>query len=299
MSVIPSAERVVVSAETVSRLVSEQFPPWASLGVQPVAVSGWDNHTFHLGQALKVRLPASSVYLSQNSKETDWLPRLAPLLPFQIPTPLGVGRPGHGYPFEWSVWNWIVGETATQANIGSMQSLANDIAGFLNALAACPTSGAPPAGPDNFFRGGNLSVYDSQVRTCLAKLQEHVDVVGLEQIWLQALRSSWEKSPQWVHGDIAWGNLLMRDGRLQAVIDFGSSAIGDPACDLVINWTLFDLAAREAFTHAYDTDPGTWARARGWCIWKAMLTLSENMNDPVVAHRELAVLNNVLQDVVR
>ncbi|MBB4571126.1 aminoglycoside phosphotransferase family protein [Rhizobium leucaenae] len=293
---IPVDERVAVDSATVAALIAEQFPRFSHLPVKPVLRSGWDNHTLHLGDFYKVRLPASSVYLSQTEKETTWLPRLAPHLPFAIPVPVAVGKPAHGYPFPWSIWQWIDGEPASPEVIGDLGQFAEDVAHFLKALAQCDTEGAPPASAANFFRAGNLAVYDAQTRSCLAKLSGVVDTDRLGHIWKAALRSRWTRPAVWVHGDIASGNLLVRDGRLHAVIDFGSSAVGDPACDLVINWTMFDVPARRRFRTHYPADADTWARARGWCIWKAMLVLSENLEDLDIARREKAVLDAVLSD---
>lgn len=82
----------------------------------------------------------------------------------------------------------------------------------------------------------------------------------------------------WFHGDIASGNLLIKDGRLAAVIDFGTSGVGDPACDLVIAWTMFSGESREAFRSAVAQDSDTWARARGWALWKALITLADHID---------------------
>ena len=294
---IPTGERIDVTAETVAALVAEQFPQFAHLQVRLVRQSGWDNHTFHLGDRHKVRLPASAVYLSQTDKETVWIPRLAPQLPCLVPQPIAVGRPGPGYPFAWSIWEWIDGVPAERSAISDLGQFAEDLAGFLLALAGGETAGAPLAGPDNFFRGGDLGVYDQQARQCLRQLNGIVDTVRLTEVWHAALASRWQAAPVWVHGDIAWGNLLVRDGKLHAVIDFGSSAVGDPACDLVINWTLFDAGARSRFRAAYDIDHQTWQRARGWCIWKAMLIIADNLQDAAVVERERAVLKQVMDDL--
>jgi len=293
---IPSAARVSIDAKTVVRLVAENFPDLAGLPVTPVTESGWDNHTFRVGKEFKARLPASVTYISQSDKEVAWLPKLAPYIPIQIPVPVGKGRPGHGYPFHWSVWRWIDGETLNAARPGDRIALSEDIARFLNALLRCPTNGAPLAGPDNFYRGGDLGVYDQQTRECLARLTGIIDAERLAAIWREALSTHWERPPVWVHGDVAAGNLVMFNDKLRAVIDFGSSACGDPACDLVVNWTLFDRAAHARFRQLYNADAATWARARGWCLWKAVLVMAENLDSESVRARELAVLNELVSD---
>jgi aminoglycoside phosphotransferase (APT) family kinase protein len=114
-----------------------------------------------------------------------------------------------------------------------------------------------------------------------------VDARAAAAIWDEALSSTWEREPVWCHGDIAVGNLLVRDGRLTAVIDFGTSAVGDPACDTVLAWTLLDGSSREAFRQALPVDDATWARGRGWALWKALITLTP---DNEGARRTLAAL---------
>ncbi len=294
---IPSASRVSVEVNVVARLVEENFPDLAGLPVTPVPQSGWDNHTFRLGTKHKVRMPASAVYLSQLEKEITWLPKLAPHLPVQVPEPVGRGHPGHGYPFPWSVWRWIDGDVAISASISDLTAFAEDIANFLNALMRCPTDGAPASGRDNFYRGGDLSVYDRQTRDCLTRLSGIVDAERLAGVWQEAISTRWECAPVWVHGDVAAGNLLLKDGRLHAVIDFGSSACGDPACDLVVNWTMFNRAARARFRQLYEADAATWARARGWCLWKALLVMAENDDSESVHARELEVLSEMMDDI--
>jgi aminoglycoside phosphotransferase (APT) family kinase protein len=182
------------------------------------------------------------------------------------------------------------------SDIPDRSKLARGIAAFLNALLQCPVVNAPLSGPENFYRGGELSVYAEQVDWCLDRLEDLQDRPVLERIWAEALSSRWKRPPVWVHGDIAWGNLVLRNGHLDAVIDFGSSAVGDPACDLVANWTLFDDQARAVFRLHYDADPDTWARARGWCIWKAMLVLAENAGDEAIQRTERAVLAAAVRD---
>jgi aminoglycoside phosphotransferase (APT) family kinase protein len=85
----------------------------------------------------------------------------------------------------------------------------------------------------------------------------------------------------WFHGDVAVGNLLVRDGRLAAVIDFGTSGVGDPACDLVIAWNSLTAPERRAFHEAVGLDADTWRRARGWALWKTLFQLSQPDPDPV------------------
>ena len=255
----------------VRQLIAEQFPKWADLDVRPVKTSGWDNRTYHLGDAMSIRLPSAARYAAQVQKEQHWLPKLAPHLPVAIPQPLEQGRPGAGYPFDWSVMAWLPGDTLASQSKAVQQQVASDLAAFLNALRKAQTRDGPPPGAHNFYRGGDLRIYDQEVRHCLDQLGGTVDRETVLKLWTQACHSSWTDAPVWVHGDVAAGNLLVADGELSAVIDFGSCGIGDPACDLTIAWTVFEGRARAAFKQVIGLDAATWTRSAGWGLWKALL----------------------------
>ncbi len=291
------ADRREIEVATVERLVAAQFPQWAELAVRPVAEGGWNNRTFHLGQHMCVRLPSAERYVAQVEKEVRWLPVLAPNLPFLVPVPLGLGRPGGGYPWPWSIYEWIEGETAKRGRISSLVDFALDLADFLNALRAIDAANGPRAGPHNFHRGGALKVYDTETRTAIETLCGELDVPRITALWDAALASHWVGQPVWVHGDIAEGNLLVRDGKLAAVIDFGTCGTGDPACDLVIAWTLFDKPAARAFRQRVGLDAQTWERARGWCLWKALIVIAAERDvNASVADRHRGWIDRVIND---
>jgi aminoglycoside phosphotransferase (APT) family kinase protein len=262
---------VTIDAGLAAQLVAAQFPQWAALPVRPVAVGGWDNRTFHLGETMVVRLPSAGWYVAQVAKEQMWLPRLARALPLPIPAPLAQGEPGCGYPWPWSIYGWIEGETAAAAGIDDLTGFAVDLARFLGALHALDAADGPPPGSHNFQRGGALATYDAETRAAIAALGDQIDAAAVMAVWEAALAANWQSAPVWLHGDFAAGNLLVRDGRLSAVIDFGCCAVGDPACDLAIAWTFLDGEAREAFRAALPLDASAWARGRGWTLWKALI----------------------------
>lgn len=142
-----------LDAHLARRLVDSQFPRWSGLEVAPVEVSGVDNRTFRLGEDLTIRLPSAQQYALQVDKEHRWLPILAPQLPVQIPVPVAKGEPDQGYPFSWSVYRWLVGETATDAAISDITGFATALAGFLVALRGVEPTDGPAPGAHNFFRG--------------------------------------------------------------------------------------------------------------------------------------------------
>jgi aminoglycoside phosphotransferase (APT) family kinase protein len=291
------ADTVDIDVSLVSRLVSTQFPRWADLPVTPVASSGWDNRTFRLGERMTVRLPSAAAYSLQVEKEHRWLPRLAPHLPLPIPLPLAMGEPADGYPWHWSVYRWLDGETAASGRIADVPQFATDLGHFLVALKAIDATGGPSYGPHNFYRGGPLTTYDAETRESIAALDGRIDTDAVTAVWEDALSARWHGSPVWFHGDVAVGNLLVERGRLSAVIDFGTSGVGDPSCDVAIAWTLFEGESREAFRAALPVDDATWARGRGWTLWKALITVAAlpgtNLRE---AQRSQRVIDEVLAD---
>lgn len=290
--------RAGIDAGLVRRLVATQFPQWAGLEVRPVAVEGWDNRTYRLGEVMSVRLPTAAGYVPGIAKEDRWLPTLAPRLSVDVPCVLGTGVPGGGYPFPWSVRAWIPGETARLERITDLGRFAAEVADFLRELRACDISGAPAAGEHSAFRGVSPGHYDADARRCLARLDSVVDTAAAAEVWAAALASEWQGLPVWFHGDVAMGNLLVRGGGLAAVIDFGTCGVGDPACDLVLAWTLLPDDVRAVFREAVGLDDDTWARARGWALWKALLGLEAAAADaaPVPAEAERRVVDALVAD---
>lgn len=272
----PNELKPEITEALVRRLIAAQFPQWATLPVTRVVPGGWDNRTFRLGDDMLVRLPSATGYVPQVEKEHRWLPRLAPHLPLPIPVPLGIGTPAFGYPFPWSIYRWIEGERAIDAPIADDTRFAIDVAQFLVALQRIDAGDGPAAGVHSFFRGGPLAVYNAESRNAIVALDGQIDSERATVVWDAALAAAWHGPPVWVHGDLAPGNLLVRDGRLCAVLDFGCSAVGDPACDLVLAWTFLSGASREAFRATLGLDDGTWARARGWALWKALIVAARH-----------------------
>ncbi len=291
-----SEDRLAIDSALVRRLIASQFPHWANLTVRPVDPGGWDNSTFRLGDDMKVRLPTAARYAAQVEKERIWLPRLARSLPVPIPLPLATGKPSPDFPRPWSIQGWLEGEPVSLAQLTDERRFAIDLADFLLALQRAPTDDAPPPGPHNFFRGGPLAVYEEETRTYLTLAHGHIDTERAAAVWNEAASTPWHGPAVWVHGDVAAGNLLIRNGRLFAVIDFGSCAVGDPACDLVIAWTVFSTEGREAFRATLSADPGTWARARGWALWKALFDLTQKRPNQPESGPALRIIETLLAE---
>ncbi len=261
----------MIDAALVRGLLQQQFAHWAGERVQPVLPGGWDNRSFRLGNERLLRFPSAAGYAPQVLIEYRWLPLLAPHLPVPIPQPLALGQPGPEYPWPWLVLRWIEGDTAEPQRIGEKTAFAADVARFLVALQGIDTTGGPAAGAQNFHRGAALPVHDAQMQQAFARLGAFSGAAQARALWQAALATRWPHRPVWVHGDVSRGNLLLQDGRLCAVIDFGQLAIGDPACDLVIAWTLLDGASRATFLQTLGLDAHTVTRGRAWALWKAMI----------------------------
>lgn len=271
------SNQVTINTTLVQTLIADQFPQWAHLSIKPVDVGGHDNRTFHLGDTMSIRLPSAQCYTDKVEKEQQWLPFLAKHLSITISTPIAMGKPSDEYPFPWSVYRWIDGQSAnlladTELNL---PLIAQELAQFLHELHAVDSTDVPlVGGPHNFYRGDSTKVYDTQTRDAITQLNGIIDTDGALAVWEKAISSAWDKKPVWIHGDLAAGNILIKDGHLAAVIDFGGMGIGDPACDLVIAWTFFHGKSRETFKSLVSLDADTWARARGWALWKALITLA-------------------------
>lgn len=288
---------IEIDEALVSKLIAEQFPAWSGLPVRAVPRQGWDNRTYRLGEELLVRLPSAEGYAAAVEKEQRALRFLGGALRVPVPAPVALGAPGAGYPFPWSVLRWLPGETLEAASLVDRERLARDLGGWLSDLRALPTEAGYAAGGHSAFRGCHPSAYGAEVDLALRALDGRVDVELCREVWLTATTSVWTAEPVWFHGDLAWGNLLIEHGRLSAVIDFGTCGVGDPACDLVIAWTYFGGAEREIFREAAGLGTDAWQRARGWALWKALITVSGS-SGPDRDGLQAKVLDRVLADPI-
>ncbi len=290
-------KKLIIDSTLVSRLLTSQFPQWKDLPVQPVVVGGWDNRTFHLGKQMLVRMPSAAKYAMKVKIEQKWLPKLAPLLPLPIPEPLAMGEPGEGYPWRWSIYRWIEGDTAASAHIADQCDFATNLAQFLIALQRIDTTDGPLPGLHNFYRGGTLKTYDIEIRQAIDILKDKIDTGVALELWEAALATTWQGLPVWVHGDISVGNLLVQEGKLSAVIDFGGLGIGDPACDLAIAWNMFGKKSREVFRTLLSLDADTWNRGRAWSLWKALIIVAGFAGtNAVEVPQSWRIINEILTD---
>ncbi len=287
-------ERDAIDAELAARLVAEQFPQFGTLPVAPVARSGWDNRTFRLGDDHLVRLPSTGNYIDQVAKEQRWLPELGQHLPLPIPMPEALGTPTSYFPRPWSIYRRIPGNDLIEAPV-EPASLASDLGLFLTALYAAPAANGPPPGTHNFLRGAHPRVYDRATRRALEAIDDRSVVPAAIRVWEAALATEWQNDPVWLHGDVSPGNLLQTGGTLSAVIDFGCSGVGDPACALAFAWTQFEGANRLRFLEATGLDQDTALRGAAWAMWKALITLA-GAPGPDSSEASSRVVSSILSD---
>ena len=293
------ADEVETNPDLVRRLLEAQFPRWADLRIEPVPSAGTDNALFRLGDDMVVRLPRIPSAAGQATKEQDWLPRLAPLLPLAIPVPLAGGSASDFYPWQWSVYRWLDGTAARSSDdLSDPARAAAELGRFVASLHRIDSTGVPQPGQHNAFRGVPLSKRDRATRSAIHALRETIDMAVAADCWSAALGSPpWSGKPIVIHGDLQPANLLLRNGQLSAVIDFGCLAAGDPACDLMAAWTFLPSPARSAFRAAAGADDAAWARGRGWALSFGLIALPyyESTN-PTLASIARRTIDEVLAE---
>jgi aminoglycoside phosphotransferase (APT) family kinase protein len=264
-------DEIETDVTLVRRLLRGQFQGWADLPIELVASYGTDHDIYRLGDDLCVRLPRIPWATAQAAKEGEWLPKLAPHVPLALPVPVAQGCAAEGYPFAWSVYEWLPGENAN-GTIEDLDRAADDLAAFVRALRRVDTVGAPPRPRGG--RGGPLAEGDEQVRRSIEQLGHRIDGDAALRSWEESLDApAWSGDQVWVHGDLLPGNLLVVDGRLSAVIDFGGLNVGDPACDLQPAWNVFAGTSRRRFRAELEADDASWLRGRGWALYQAVSAL--------------------------
>ena len=293
----PAAE-ITIEPSLVRALLQEQHADLAQLALIEIG-EGWDNKVFRLGDALAVRLPRRAASATLIEQEQRWLPQLSPRLPVPVPVPLRIGRPGSGFPWSWSVVPWFAGQSALLAPPQDPAPLVAALWQFLRAFH----QPAPDDAPHNPWRGVPLATRTGKVREHVQQLKGLVDGIAVLRLWEHVISTpSWSGPAMWIHGDLHPGNLLISDGRLSAVIDFGDLTAGDPATDLSVIWTL-PASARSIFLASSRGQPfnaideHTWIRARGWALALGLAYLASSSDDEAMGALGRAMIDAALHDV--
>jgi aminoglycoside phosphotransferase (APT) family kinase protein len=283
------ADEREIDEALVRRLLRERFAEWADRSLRRVEPAGTENAIFRLGEDLAIRLPRRDGRTEPGGTERWWLPKLAPQVSLEIPVPVAQGAPTPEYPWYWDVHTWVDGETVAVEAIDPIQA-AKDLAVFVAGLQRVDPTDAPPG------RGIPLAERDPEVRYWLARYQGDPRVTAG---WERALAAPpWEGPPVWHHGDLDARNWLVREGRINGIIDWGSMGVGDPACDVMVAWKLHSPDARDAFREALPTDDDTWERARGWVLSQAAAILAYYTpeNNPTLYEEALHWLDLALSE---
>lgn len=266
-------DEVLVEPFLVRELLTQQFPHWAELPIEPLKSSGTDNAIFRIGEKLLARFPRVNWAAGQVEKEWKWLPALATHLPVPISTQLAKGKPTDTYPWAWSVGTWLPGTNPTPADCD--KRIARQLAEFVLAMQAIPTMDAPLAS-GVYERGVDLHIRDGITQTAIRELDTlgMIDAGAVLDAWQTALAApTHQDAPTWLHGDLLPGNLLITESGLSAVIDFGCMGTGDPACDYLTAWSLFSPDIRQAYREYLQPSQAAWERGRGWALSVALLIL--------------------------
>lgn len=289
-----------IDEKLVYGLIENQCPQWATLPLNPVVSSGTDNALFKLGDEYVVRLPRvewSPGDIGKNiNKEWEWLPKIANLLNVPISAPLFKGEPDDNYPWPWTITKWNEGNNPNFEEKNEYASLARDLASFLNELHKIELVNGPIS-----RRGIPLKTktLDEETRKALSELEGEIDIQSTILLWDHLSNIPyWSKTPLWVHGDFLPGNILIQNYSLNAVIDFSDVGMGDPACDLVIAWSLLNANSRKIFKENLDhIDENTWERGRGWALSIAVIMLPYYKNsNPVLAKLARRIIAQILSE---
>ncbi len=279
------------------KLITEQFPGYAHLPVLEVEKQGHDNRTYRLGNDMLIRMPTAESYALKVPIEQELLPKLAPHLNVNIPVLIKMGMSSKNYPYPFSIYKWLEGTSINLLTLstGEMDRLAFDLAKFLKELQSIEDVDGPVPGQHNWWRGSHISVYDKGAREQIAALSTSIYQGKAIDLWKRACKTKWDKPPVWIHGDFASGNMLIKDGKLSAIIDFGGICLGDPACDLVIAWTFLKDNARDIFIREMALNEDTWLRAKAWALWKATFELCQiaDKNSP-----EALIQKRIIEEVI-
>jgi aminoglycoside phosphotransferase (APT) family kinase protein len=285
-------DEVDTDADLVRRLLASQHPQWGELPIERVSSAGTDNAIYRLGDDLAVRVPRIPSAVDAVAKEQKWLPVLARHLRLAVPLPVAVGEPEEAFPYPWGVVQWLPGDLATLDRLDDPVRAAIDLAAFVRALQAVDPTGGP-----EHRRGLPIRLSDGMVRMGIAGLRGEVDADAVAEAWNRVLSVPDHNGPRvWFHGDLSYLNLLARDGKLTAVIDWGTCGVGDPAIETIIAWSLFPPDARHAYRDALGVDDTTWERGKGWVLEGVFGIAYYRNTNPVLVANAIRAIEAVLAD---
>jgi aminoglycoside phosphotransferase (APT) family kinase protein len=262
-----------VTDALIRELLAKHTPHWADQPLHRVNSSGTDNALYRIGNGLVLRVPRRESAALLVSKELDCLPRLDGL-PLAIPKLRYRGHVNLGMDCEFGIFDWMEGDIATPENIADVDDAAVSLAGFLKALHRKSTDGAPVAGAVNKLRGVPLADMSERTLPAIEMVSDEINAPAAVELWKRAVSERFDAPPVWLHGDLKADNLLTIEGKLSGVIDWGLSAVGDPAADYAAAWSWVNPSAREEFKNTLELSEGDWRRGKAWALYGAVIALS-------------------------
>lgn len=260
-------------------VILEQFPEFENLKIEYVLKNGHDNTTFRLGDKLSLRFPNAKEYEHSILNERIFLPILQKSISCKIPNQLYLGTPSNLFSLHFGIYEWIEGESANLTDVKNKEIFAKDLAIFLNQLHSVDITNAPLPSEKNFYRGGDLKIYEEEFLATLPILQNYFDIKKLTDIWYNARNAICDKRV-WIHGDLSVGNILTKQDTLEAIIDFGQMAVGDPSCDLAIYFSgFFNKQQQDIFKQNLNLSQEYFIKAMGWALWKASINFKQNIQN--------------------
>lgn len=286
-------DEVRIDDQLVTELLRNQFHQWLNLPLSRIAPEGTDHVMFKLGEDKVVRLPRILSAAKNLKREYDFLDLLAGKVSMPIPKLIALGRPDKNYPFYWSIGTFLHGKNLS-VDVGfDLLDAVESLALFVNELHDVDTSLGVEC-----RRGVHPKTYTVDVMASMEQLKDCYDISQLKKCWQSiVVTPDWCGAPKWIHGDLHPGNFLVLDKKISAIIDFGLAGIGDPACDLMVAWTLLDTKARAIFKKAIQIDEDSWRRAKGWAFYLGVMGYPYyKSSNPVFAAIAKRSLDEVLLD---
>jgi len=289
-------DQLDVDVDVVRQLLTDQRPDLAPLRITPVVSTGTVNALFRLGDNLVARLPLQRQWAEGIDREWRWIPWLATrITSVRMPEPIFKGNPNDAFPFVWSVYRWIEGAPYDDDLVDDETEAARTLARFVLELRALEvTSSAPVGGRDA------LAELDEDTRDAIENAGTVIDPAAAMAVWEDALRGEpWDRAPNWIHGDLLRPNVIVHDGRLVAVIDYGYIGVGDPATDLIPAWAVFGPTGRRAFREMLGPDDAAWARGRGIALHQAAMIIPYYLEtNPALADLARRTIEQILDDAL-
>ncbi|MFV1883089.1 MAG: aminoglycoside phosphotransferase family protein [Balneola sp.] len=283
------APEITITSQLVQELVDSQFPEFSNHPITFLS-EGYDNANYRLGDSMLVRLPRRKLRVDLIRHEMEWLPKLKSKLPIPVPAPIKTGKPTSNYPWPWTITPFFDGNSALYEPV--IESQIEKLIHFLKALHHINPSGAP----GNPYRGVPLSARDQDVKNRMNELEKNGILVpaDIKNLWEMAVTEPIDSAPCLIHGDLHPNNIIVRNGEIQAIIDWGDITKGDPATDLVSFWMLIeDAELRSRAFDAYGASESSIKRSIGWAVFYLILFLNPDSGYTKLGAKLFSVLEKV------